>query len=153
MNNEIQTGDFYVAGISVRTTNAGGQSMKDIGELWGRFFAENISAKIPGKVSADIYSIYTDYESDHTGLYTTLLGCRVSSVEDLPEGMTGKKIPGGKCMKFTCKGKIPDVIAAQWANIWNDKTLRRSFTSDYEVYNERAQNPADAEVDIFVAVK
>ncbi len=31
--------------------------------------------------------------------------------------------------------------------------MDRAFTADFEVYGEKAQNPSDAEVDIFIAVK
>ena len=36
--------------------------------------------------------------------------------------------------------------------IWNSD-LDRSFTSDFEIYGEKAQNPETAEVDIFIAIK
>jgi predicted transcriptional regulator YdeE len=31
--------------------------------------------------------------------------------------------------------------------------LDRSYTADFEIYGEKAQNPENAEVDIFIAVK
>ena len=31
--------------------------------------------------------------------------------------------------------------------------LDRSYTADFEIYDEKAQNPENAEVDIFIAVK
>lgn len=40
----------------------------------------------------------------------------------------------------------------EWVKIWNSE-LERTFTADFEVYDERSQNPENAEVDIFVAVK
>jgi predicted transcriptional regulator YdeE len=36
---------------------------------------------------------------------------------------------------------------------WGNAGLPRAFTTDFEVYDERSQNPENAEVDIFVAVK
>ena len=62
-----------IIGIETRTTNQNGQAMKDIGGLWNRFFSENIISKIPKAVNSNVYAIYTDYESDYTGEYTTLL--------------------------------------------------------------------------------
>jgi len=35
--------------------------------------------------------------------------------------------------------------------IW-DANLPRTFTADFEVYDEKAQNPEDAAVDIFIAI-
>jgi predicted transcriptional regulator YdeE len=85
---------FYLVGISVRTTNEGGQSEKDIGQFWERFFKENILAQIPGKTGNDIYCVYTDYERDASGPYTTLLGCTVFTQQTVPKGFTSKLIPG-----------------------------------------------------------
>ena len=63
-----------IIGISVLTTNQNGQAMQDIGNLWKRFFSEQILAKIPNKVSDAIYSIYTDYQKDYTEPYTCIIG-------------------------------------------------------------------------------
>jgi predicted transcriptional regulator YdeE len=57
---------FKVIGISVRTTNENRQATKDIPFLWKKFFEENISSKIPNKLSDDLYCVYTHYEKDHT---------------------------------------------------------------------------------------
>ena len=40
-----------IIGISVCTTNQNGQAIQDIGNLWQRFFSEQLLAKIPNKVS------------------------------------------------------------------------------------------------------
>lgn len=73
------TTGFKIIGISIRTTNQNNQSQEDLGKLWGQFFRENVFEKIPYKISEDIYSIYTDYQSDYTEGYTTLIGVPVSS--------------------------------------------------------------------------
>lgn len=38
-----------------------------------------------------------------------------------------------------------------WFKIW-DTDLNRTYKTDFEVYGEKAQNPNDAEVEIFVGV-
>src|ERR1700756_3559863 len=86
-------GEFHIAGISIRTTNKGGQSQKDIGELWGRFMSDNIAHKISGKVNDKVYCIYTEYETDFMGEYTTILGFEVSKNANIPEGIVLKTIP------------------------------------------------------------
>ena len=144
---------FKVIGISVRTTNENGQSAKDIGELWNKFMTEGILNKIPNKVDNTIYSIYTDYEKDHTKPYTTILGCKVENLEVIPNGMIAKKIESGNYTKFVSKGDLTKgVVVQEWSKIWNSD-LERVYTADFEVYGENAQNPKDAEVDIFVAIK
>jgi len=87
---------FHVIGLFVRTTNVNNKALKDIGELFGNFVSENISEKIPSKISDDIYCVYTDYESDFNGPYTTVIGCKVSSLTDIPTGLTGITIPESK---------------------------------------------------------
>ena len=42
--------------------------------------------------------------------------------------------------------------SALWIKIWNSD-LNRIFTSDFEIYGEKAHNPENAEVDIFIAMK
>jgi predicted transcriptional regulator YdeE len=63
---------FHVIGISLRTTNENDQEAQGIGSLWGKFMTENILQKIRHKISDDILSIYTNYESDHTKPYDTI---------------------------------------------------------------------------------
>lgn len=143
---------FNVIGISVRTTNENGQSAKDIPALWNQFLTEEISTKIPNKTSNDIYCIYTDYEKDHTKPYTTILGCAVENLNEIPNGMTGTTIEGNHYQKFIAKGNLAEgIVFNEWLKIWNSD-LNRSFTADFEVYGEKAQNPSDAEVEIYIAV-
>jgi len=144
---------FTVIGISVRTTNENGQSAKDIGELWNKFMSEGIIEKIPNKIDNTILSIYTDYESDHTKPYTTLLGCKVENLNEIPKGMIGMEFKGGIHTKFTAKGDLTKgAVYVEWSKIWK-MDLKRTYTADFEIYGEKAQNPTNAEVDIFVAIK
>lgn len=147
-----QISTFNVIGISVRTTNENGQAAIDIPVLWNKFINDGIADKIPFKKSATIYCIYTDYEKDHTLPYTTILGCEVKNLESIPAGMTGKTIEAGMYQKFVAKGSISEgMVFNEWTKIWNT-AMDRSFTADFEMYGEKARNPADAEVAIFVGV-
>ncbi len=144
---------FKVIGIAVRTTNENGQAGKDIPVLWEKMISENILSSIPNKVDNTIYSIYTDYEKDHTKPYTTVLGCQVENLDNIPEGMTGYSFDGGDYLKFSTKGDLSKgLVINEWIKIWQ-MDLGRVFSADFEVYGEKAQNPSDAEVDIFIAVK
>ena len=99
MNNQtIQK--FYVIGISTRTTNSNGQSAKDIEALWIKFWGEEIQKQIPNRVSDEIYAVYTDYETDFTGHYTTIVGFPVSSLEIIPKGLVGLTIETSQYQKF-----------------------------------------------------
>lgn len=143
---------FEIIGISIRTTNEKNQSSQDIPALWDTFMSQGIFHNIPNKIDDTIYALYTDYESDHTEGYTTVLGCKVKNLETIPEGMVGKSIQGGTYSKFMAKGDVTKgLIYEQWVKIWKTN-LNRKYTTDFETYGVKAQNPADAEVDIFVAV-
>ena len=144
---------FTVIGIEVRTTNENGQAATDIGQLWNKFMTEGIMDQIPNKIDSSIYSIYTDYESDHTKPYTTILGCKVKNTDTIPEGMVAKIFEKQNYTKFISKGDLTQgVVYQEWVKIWN-ADLDRTYTADFEVYGEKAQNPKDAEVEIFVGIK
>ncbi len=141
-----------IIGISVVTTNENGQSNKDIGALWGKFF--EMSSQIPNKISDDIYSIYTDYETDYTGKYTAIIGFEVSTLNEIPNGFIGREIGGGKYKKFLAKGEMPRAVVETWKKIWEkDAELNRRYTNDFEVHGVNSQNGSDSEVEIFIAVK
>ena len=149
---KVKIEDFKVIGIAVRTTNENGQAGKDIPALWNKFMSEGILEKIPNKISNDILSIYTNYESDHSKPYDTILACKVSSLENIPDGMVGQSFEGGAFQKFISKGDLTKgAVFGTWTEIWKTD-LNRVYTCDFEVYGEKAQNPTDAEVAIFVAI-
>ncbi len=74
----IRLKPFQIIGISVRTSNQNDHSQKDIGALWARFTKDNLQDQIPGKLSSDMYCVYTDYETDYNGPYTAVIGCKVN---------------------------------------------------------------------------
>jgi len=81
---KLTVAPFKLIGITVRTSNADPeQTAKDIGGLWQRLLAEQLIAQIPNKVDTTVYSAYTDFESDHTGAYTTLLATKRQSVGEI----------------------------------------------------------------------
>jgi len=150
---KVKIEPFKVIGICVNTTNENGKSAEDIGQLWGKFMSEGTADKIPNKIDASILSIYTNYQGDHTQPYDTILGCKVSSLDDIPEGMVGQSFEGGTYGKFISKGDLTKgVVFGTWSEI-NQQKLNRVFTADFELYGEKAQNPTDAEIEVFVGIK
>lgn len=144
---------FSVIGISVRTTNENGQASQDIPALWSKFMTDSIAEKIPNKIGNSIYCIYTEYEKDYTKPYTTILGCKVENLDTIPKGMVGKTFGEATYTKHFAMGNIlQGIVFNEWTKIWNSD-LNRAYTADFEVYGEKALNPENAEVDIFIAVK
>ncbi len=150
MKTNIET--FYIVGLSVRTSNENGQAATDIPALWERFMAEGISSKVTDKLSEEIYSLYTDYEKDHTKPYTTVLGYKVKDLDAIPEGLTGVCVPAKTFEVFTASGKLSDgIVYKEWTSIWS-MPLNRAYSGDFEIYGTKAQNPEQAEVDIYIAL-
>ncbi len=143
---------FHFVGIDVRTTNEDSKAMQDIPVLWGRFTSENVAEIIPNKEDEAIICMYTEYEGDHMKPYTTLLGCRVSSLEEVPDGMRGITVNGGTFAEYQAKGDLSKgAVGDAWMKIWDEKS-DRLYAADYEVYGEGAQDSSDAEVAIFVSI-
>lgn len=141
---------FSIIGIAIRTTNQNGQSQKDIAELWGRFMGQGLIAQIPNKANNEIYCMYTEYESDFMGAYTTILGCKATSLDKIPVGFIGKEIPKITYKHYKAVGALPDCVGKVWGEIWQSG-IDRKYIADFDVYGEKAQNPQDAEVDIYVS--
>jgi predicted transcriptional regulator YdeE len=147
----ITVGAFHVIGIFVRTTNVNNKALKDIGDLFGNFVGQNIMEKIPNKMTEDIYCVYTDYETDFNGPYTTIIGCKVSSLNNIPTGLIGKTIPDSKYEVYRSTGKLSISLAKTWEGIWNSEINRR-YSADFDIYGEKARDYENAEVDTYVAV-
>ncbi|WP_276682606.1 GyrI-like domain-containing protein [Empedobacter brevis] len=153
--NTITIKTQHIVGISVRTTNENGQAAKDIEALWQQFRNEDIQHQIPNKISDDIYAVYTDYESDFTRPYTTLIGLPVSTLDNIPEGMTGITIETDVYQQFTSKGKMPEAVVNTWLEIWGDKAFnqKRAYHADFTVHGKKYHDGDQAEVETFISLK
>jgi len=74
-------------------------------------------------------------------------------LDEVPEGLKGIILPGGKFKKYVANGD-PQTgsVYNKWIEIWNSD-LNRAYNADYEVYDERAQNGDDSVVEILISVK
>lgn len=116
-----------------------------------KFFRENIPAKIPNKINGNILALYTDYEGDYTKPYSWILGCEVSSLDDVPTGLVGKVIPESDYAVFTTQGSFPQGLITVWQNVWQSQ-LHRSYTSDFEVYRSDFDPEKSPEVLLYIAI-
>ena len=155
----VEETGFTVVGISIRTSNANEMSGKGvIPQQWDRFMKEGLLGKIANKVNSNILAVYIDYESDANGAYTFMIGARVSSADDIPVGMVAKKVPAGRYAVFISeKGFVGKVVPQTWSHIWavpkSAPEGNRAYRADFEVYDQRAADPQNAEVDIYVGIK
>ncbi len=150
---------FTVIGIFARTSNAREMTAEGvIGKQWGRLFQEGVLAKIPAKVNSEIVAVYTDYVSDHNGEYTFVLGAKVKPGTEAPAGMVAVKVPAGKYAVFTSeKGPAAKVVPETWQRINSlPKSAPggdRNYKADFEVYDQRAADPQNSVVDVYVGIK
>jgi len=145
---EMNLVEIPIIGIEARTNN---RSTADIGELWQKFYANGIQDRTPNCVDTRIFVLYNHYKTDHTGDFNSLIGSPVSNLENVPQGMIGRLIPAQKYCVIRAKGTLPNAITEAWKTIWCSN-IKRTFKFDFELYDDRAQDPCNAEVDIFIAV-
>ena len=133
--------ELRLIGIETRTTNRDemAPSTARIPGLWGRFFQEGIAERIPNrKPGGPLIGAYTNYESDHTGRYSLVIGSEVSSLESIPEGMVGLTIPAGAFLVFRAQGPMPSALIDTWTYIWDyfsrETRHERLYTVDYEAH-------------------
>lgn len=140
-----------IAGLPLRTSNA--TAFEDIPRHWGAFFAQQVLAHIPDKISDELYAVYTGFDripqtaDDIYSLgYTLVIGAAVSSTAHLPPSLVSTPIPADRRAVFTVEPAQPDQVGAQWQKIWRMPDLQRIFAPDYEHY------AADGQISIWVSV-
>ena len=156
----VEQPEFSIIGIQVRTANA--KEMTGQGAIpkqWSKFYTEGIADKIPNKADSTIYAVYTNYASDYNGEYDFIIGMKVSSGLDVPTGMVLRKVPSGKFAVITsAKGPVEHVVPQAWQRVYaldNGRQLggARAYRADFELYDQRSQNPHDAQVDLYIGLK
>ncbi|KFN03777.1 AraC family transcriptional regulator [Bacillus clarus] len=146
---------FQAIGVSTTTTNEKESSTDGkIPQLWNHYYKEQIMNQIPNQQTTKTLAFYSNYESDETGTYTYTIGMPVSSLEEIPENMTSLTISAATYAVFTTrKGPMSEVIYETWQHIWTwSKENKRAFTADFELYDERAMDPNNVQVDIYIAL-
>ncbi|MGY0037201.1 GyrI-like domain-containing protein [Pedobacter sp. NJ-S-72] len=154
--NHTEYQEVQLIGLSLKgkTTNENNQSSIDCGGLWQEFSlcSNGIAAQIPDKLNDEVLAAYYAYDGDYTQPYAFFIGCKVNQGTVVPEGLDTLIIPSGNYLKITAKGKFPDCVANSWREIWKTD-FPRAYIVDLEVYDERAADWNNSEVDIFLSVK
>jgi len=145
---EQQKKKFFI-GLELRTNNE--ECSLAMPAHKERFFQRNIPSKIPNRVNGNILALYTDYEGDCTKPYSWILGCEVSSLDKIPEGLVGKIIPESNYAVFTTQGEFPQGLIAAWQAIWKSG-LKRSYTCDFEIYSADFDPQKNPQVKVCIAI-
>ena len=149
---------FQIVGISARTSNANEiTSQAKIPQLWTDFYQQDVVGQIPNPVNQVTYGLYSDYETDVNGEYSITLGMEVLAADEVPEGLVVKTVPAANYLVFTSdKGPFVEVVVKAWQDVWAwfaNSGVERTYTGDFELYDERCANPQEAQVDLYIAIK
>lgn len=153
--------EIKLVGLTARTNNKNEMNPQTskIGELAGRFWSKNIANGIFNRKNPGVtISVYTEYDSNEHGDYTYFIGEEVNSFENISTGLHQLIIPAAKYQKFTTSpGKMPEVVIHAWQQIWkmsaNDFGGERAYVADFEVYDQRASDPVNTSLDIYIGIK
>jgi predicted transcriptional regulator YdeE len=54
-----------------------------------------------------MYAVLADYESDHHGAYTQIVGIAVTDPSVVPDGMTIVRVLAARCLQLPLHGPMP----------------------------------------------
>ena len=153
--------EIKLVGFTVRTNNQNEMNpiTGKIGGVVARYWMQNAAAKIQNRKNPGVtMAVYTDYASDEHGDYTYFLGEAVTEFSAIPDGMETLTIPSANYTKFTTlEGQMPLVVINAWQAIWkmsaDDFGGKRAYVADFEIYDQRAANPASTSLDIYIGIK
>ena len=134
--------EHFVVGYTVRTDNTAEADPKQarLPDLWRRATAPDAFAAVEGRLDDRMYAVLTDYESDHHGAYTEVVGVAVADLGRIPEGFVGVRVPAAQCLLVPVRGPIPQALVEAWQGVWqyteSGDTPARSFATDLEIYHE-----------------
>lgn len=135
---------FTVMGLSTRTQNIDefNEKTAKLPNLWQQFYSSDLA------MHANIFEVYSDYESDANGLYTVTVGV-ASSTERAD--LRSATIQAGNYVVFHGTGPMPATVVETWKQIWTyfqaESTYQRNFISDFEAYS------GSDEVAIYIGIK
>ncbi|RJL30350.1 GyrI-like domain-containing protein [Bailinhaonella thermotolerans] len=148
----LDRAEFFVVGYAVRTSNAAeaDPARALLPALWGRASQPGAFAHVPGRMDENLYAVLTDYESDHRGAYTQIVGVAVTSPAAIPENLVAVRVPAARCLRLSARGPMPQALLDTWAEVWKHTesggSPARSFTTDVEIHHEEG-------ADLYLAIR
>ncbi len=135
---------FTVMGLSTRTKNSDefNEKTAKLPNLWQQFYSSELATQ------ANIYEVYSEYESNADGFYTVTVG--IAGENERVE-FSSVKIKAGNYLVFHGAGPMPLTVVETWKQIWSyftaESEYQRSFISDFEAYSGHDK------VDIYIGIK
>lgn len=140
---------LHVVGIALRTHN--GEAFQTIPPHWGRFAQSGLAKRLPHRLSDDVYAVYTDFQNagvDNSGWYTLVIGHAVPGDTPTlpPDELAHVVAPASRRAVFEVAQGRPDLVGAEWQQIWQRSDLQKTTLADYERYQ------ADGTISIHIGV-
>lgn len=123
---------FIVSGFSIRTQNRDefNEKTAKLPSLWQKFHASELAT------TANIFGVYSNYDSDANGPYTVTVGVASSPA---PTQLSSVTIQAGNYLVFQGTGPMPATVVETWQRVWEffetNTEYRRNFISDFEAYS------------------
>lgn len=124
---------FEVIGLSARVRN---DEPSGIVALWSQFYKSRLREQLPGTDGSNIYSVYHDYEGDHSAPYIMTIGYSIPAGVACPEGLSCVAIPPQTYAIFETVGAQPEALISQWQTIWQSD-LDRTYIADFDTYDAK----------------
>lgn len=158
---ESRLNEVKLVGITTRTRNSleMNPETSKIGKIIEKYYQHNLSQKISNRIKpGTTYCAYTEYASDEDGEYTYFVGEAVDSFDRIDPMFSSLTIPSSKYAKFECgPGEMPMVCIDAWKKIWQmsneDLGGKRTYITDFEIYDERAIDCSNTLLDIFIGIQ
>jgi len=149
-----QEGGFYVLGLEVRTSAAleADLATARIPGLWAQVYHDPRLEGLPRRLAkGKLFGVYHAYQGDENGAYSLLAGYQVPDLREVPAGLKGLAVPGGRYLVFTAEGELPGALRQTWEAIQGyfarPDAPRRAFSYDYEIYEDLTR------VSVYIALR
>lgn len=123
---------FIVTGFSARTQNKDefNEKTAKIPNLWQQFYNSELAG------NANVFGVYSDYESNVNGFYTLTAGVESSHAQAELSSVTVK---AGNYLVFKGVGSMPAAVIETWKHVWDffekNTEYKRNYISDFEAYS------------------
>lgn len=149
----VQNESFYVIGLEYYGANKNGE----IPAMWEEFISR--IGEIPNQVnSSSTYGVCSPVEEmTDDSEFSYIAGVEVSSIKEIPQGMTGKNVPANQYAVFTHKGST-ELLGQTYEYIFGTWLPNSGYepvlAPDFELYDERFDpSSEDSEMFIYIPIK
>lgn len=143
---------FNVVGIRYFGSNQN----NEIPQTWNSFLQQKV--KIKHQLNPETTYGMCEHVSDLTddSEFAYIACVEVDSLEEIPEGMSGKTVAANQYAVFTHKGSVDrlgDTYEYIYGNWFMKSDYERTEDDDFELYDQRFTNDENSEMEIFIPIR